>query len=134
MKLDPREIWKQAASRAASSTGNVLSGAAALAASAALWNPLPIVLWGLGSAAWVLFASTSPAYTHRILEEERQAAERRAEEEREAQKTQLAASLQQPPFSSWIRAGLLPDYLQVFAHLCDIRDHVNRLLQSKRED
>src|ERR1700730_13415234 len=59
MKLDPKEVWKKAAGRAAAAPGNLAGGAVAVAASAALWNPLPLILWGLGAAGWVLYASAS---------------------------------------------------------------------------
>jgi hypothetical protein len=134
MKIDPKEVWKKAAGRAAAAPGNVAGGAVAVAASAALWNPLPLILWGLGAAGWVLYASTSEGYTRRILDEERRAAEAEAETAREALKAQVGTVLAQPPFSSWIRAGLMPDYLAAFGRLADIRERVNRLLQERQED
>src|SRR5580693_3306666 len=128
MKLDPKEVWKKAAGRAAAAPGNVAGAAVAAAASAALWNPLPLILWGLGAAGWVLYASTSEGYTRRILDEERAEAEAEAEAARGALRAQVGAVLAQPPFSLWIRAGLLPDYLATFARLVEVRDRVGRLL------
>jgi hypothetical protein len=134
MKLDPKEVWKKAAGRAAAAPGNLAGGAVAVAASAALWNPLPLILWGLGAAGWVLYASTSEGYTRRILDEERRAAEAESEAARAALQAQVGAVLGEPPFSVWIRAGLLPDYLATFARLSEVGERVNRLLQDRKED
>jgi hypothetical protein len=57
--LDQKTLIKKAATKALLAPGNVTSGAVALAASAALWNPLPLILWGLGSTLFVTFASTA---------------------------------------------------------------------------
>jgi hypothetical protein len=134
MSMEPAEIFKKAVARAAVATPNVVTGAVTLVASAVLWNPLPLLLWGLGSVGWVLGASTSPRYTRRILDEERQAEEAKADREREAIRSKIALTVEQPPFAGWMRAGLLPDYLQVFARLVAVRDRVARLLADRKED
>src|SRR5579864_5647154 len=134
MSLDPKTVFKKAAARAAASTGNVVSGAGALVASAAIWNPLPLVLWGLGSAAWVLFASTSPKFTRRVLDDERRAGEAAAEQQRQALRAKIESVLARPWFAAWLRAGLLPDYLQVFARLVAVRDRVAQTLAERHDD
>ncbi|HLX06871.1 MAG TPA: hypothetical protein VKY89_03300, partial [Thermoanaerobaculia bacterium] len=134
MSLDPKAIFMKAATRAATSTGNVVSGAGALAAAAAIWNPLPLLLWGLGSAAWVLYASTSPKYTRRVLDAERLAAELAADQERQALRAKIEATLARRPFAGWLRAGVLPDYLQAFGRLVAVRDRVAQTLAERRDD
>jgi hypothetical protein len=134
MSLDPKAVFKKAAARAAGATGNIASGAGALVASVALWNPLPLVLWGLGSAGWVLFASTSPKFTRRILDDERRAAELAADQERQALMVKIQAVLTYRPFAAWRRAGLLPDYLKVYSHLETVRDRVAELLAACHDD
>jgi hypothetical protein len=134
MSLDPKTVFKKAATRAATATPNLLSGAVTLAASAALWNPLPLLLWGIGSAAWVLYASTSHKYTRRVLDDERQAAEQAADQAREALRAKIEEALARRPFAIWLRAGLLPDYLRVFARLQAVRDRVAQLLAERRDD
>ena len=134
MSLDPKAVFMKAATRAAASTGNVVSGAGALVASAAIWNPLPLLLWGLGSAAWVLYASTSPKYTHRVLDGERLAAEQAADQERQALRVRIEAALARQPFAGWLRAGVLPDYLQAFGRLVAVRDRVAQTLAERRDD
>ena len=71
MSLDPKTVVKKTAARAAAANGNLISGAGALVASAALWNPLPLLLWGVGAVGWVLYAATSEKYTRRVLNDER---------------------------------------------------------------
>jgi hypothetical protein len=134
MSMEPTEVFKKALARAATATPNVVTGAVTLVASAVLWNPLPLVLWGLGAVGWVLGASTSPRYTRRILDEERLAEEAKADQEREAIRSKIEQTVAQPPFAGWMRAGLLPDYLQVFARLAAVRDRVARLLADRKED
>ncbi|HYL04438.1 MAG TPA: hypothetical protein VE075_00255 [Thermoanaerobaculia bacterium] len=134
MSLDPKAVFKKAAGRAASSTGNLVSGAGALVASAAIWNPLPLVLWGLGSAAWVLFASTSPKFTRRVLDDERRAADAAADRERQALRAKIESVLARPWFAGWLRAGLLPDYLEVFTRLVAVRDRVAQTLAERHDD
>jgi hypothetical protein len=131
--LDAKTLWKKSAARAAKSPGNLITGAVSLAASAALWNPLPLILWGLGSGGWVLFASTDKSYHKKILDEERQAKEAKLEAERVALEQKVNALLLEPPVAGWIRRGLLPDYMQVYRRLVDIRDRVARIFRERSE-
>ena len=41
-----------------------------VAASAVLWNPLPLILWGLGATGWVTFASQGDRFIKQIEAEE----------------------------------------------------------------
>ena len=78
--MTPFQIWKRSVQLALTSTGNVAAGSLSFIASAHYWNPLPMILWGLGSVAWTLFASTSEKYTQRVLGEN----EARQEQERQS--------------------------------------------------
>ncbi|HEX7184789.1 MAG TPA: hypothetical protein VF756_23385 [Thermoanaerobaculia bacterium] len=131
--MDAKTLWKKSAARAAKSPGNLISGAVSLAASAALWNPLPVILWGLGSGGWVLFASTDKGYHKKILDEERQAKEARIEAERVALEQKVSGLLLEPPVAGWIRRGLLPDYMQAYRQLVNIRDRVARVFRERSE-
>jgi hypothetical protein len=128
MTLEPKTVFKKAAARAAAAPGIVAAGAGAAVASAAMLNPLPLVVWGLGSAAWVLLAATSPRYTRRVLDDERRAAEREADQGRQAMVVKIEAVLTSWPYDAWRRAGLLPDYLRVYHRLLGVRDHVAEVL------
>lgn len=131
--MDGKTLWKKSAARAAKAPGNVISGAVSLAASAVMWNPLPLILWGLGSTGWVLFASTDESYHKKILEEEKSAKRRQTEAERAAMVQKVEALLLEPPVVGWIRRGLLPDYIQVYRRLVEIRDRVGRVLHERSE-
>jgi hypothetical protein len=134
VSLDPKTVVKKTAARAAAANGNLISGAGALVASAALWNPLPLLLWGVGAVGWVLYAATSEKYTRRVLDDERKAEELKADQEREALRAKIGGLLERRPFAGWLRAGLLPDYLRVFARLVAVRDRVAQLLAERHED
>lgn len=132
--MDAKTLWKKSLRKAVTSPGNMISGAVSLAASAALGNPLPLILWGLGSTGWTVFASTNPSLHKQVLEEERRKEEARVEAEREAVRQKVDSQLQEPPVVHWIRRGALPDYMQVYRRLVEIRDKVARVLRDRGED
>ena len=131
--MDPKSIWKKSVAKAVQSPGNLISGAVSLAASAALWNPLPLILWSLGSTAWVTFASTNEKFVKGILDEEKRAREIQAERDREILRQKVEAMLQENPVAGWMRAGFLPDYLAVYRRLLDIRDRIAKVIHERRE-
>jgi hypothetical protein len=131
--LDTKTLWKKAAAKAALAPGNVISGAVAVAASAALWNPLPLILWGLGATGWVSLASTAQRYHKLVLAEERQAAQADVLAQRAALLQRVQTLFADPTVMSWVRRGLMPDYLQVFRRLSDIRDRVARVMSDRSE-
>ena len=132
--MDAKTLWKKSLKKAATAPGNLISGAVSLAASAALGNPLPLILWGLGSTGWTVFASTSKSLHQQVLEEERQEQEAKIEAERETLRLKIDSQLQEPPVVHWIRRGALPDYMQVYRRLVEIRDRVARVLRDRGED
>lgn len=132
--MDAKTLWKKSLKKAIVSPGNMISGAVCVAASAALWNPLPIILWGLGSTGWTVFASTNKSIHKQILEEERREEEARVESQREVLRQKIEAQLLEPPVVHWIRRGVLPDYMQVYRRLVEIRDRVARVLKERGED
>jgi hypothetical protein len=109
----------------------MVSGAVSLAASAAMWNPLPLILWGLGSTGWVLFASTSKSLQKQVLEEEQRAKAAQVEAEREILRQKVEVSLNEPAVAGWIRRGTIPDYMQVYRRLVELRDRVAKLLRER---
>jgi hypothetical protein len=132
--MDAKTLWKKSLKKAVVSPANMISGAVCVAASAALWNPLPIILWGLGSTGWTVLASTNKSIHKQILEEERRAEEAKVEADREVLRQKIEAQLLEPPVVHWIRRGVLPDYLQVYRRLVEIRDRVARVLRERGED
>lgn len=131
--MDSKTLWKKAATKAALAPGNMISGAVALAASAALWNPLPLILWGLGATGWVSLASSAQRYHKVVLAEERQSAEAQVVAERAALLQRVQALFSEPPVPNWVRRGVLPDYLAFFRRLSDIRDRVAKILAERPE-
>jgi hypothetical protein len=132
--MDAKTLWKRSLKKAVTSPGNLISGSVCLAASAALANPLPLILWGLGSTGWTVFASTSKSLHKQVLDEERREQETKVEAEREVLRQKIEAQLLEPPVVHWIRRGALPDYMQVYRRLVELRDRVARVLQERGED
>lgn len=131
--MAPKTTLKKSAALAASAPVNVISGAVSLAASAALWNPLPLILWGLGSAAWLVFASTSEKYLNAVRDEERAQKTAMAEAERRQLRTTVETALTRQPFVSWVRRGLMPDYAVQYAGLLDVRVRIGRVASERTE-
>lgn len=131
--MDPKSIWKKSIAKAVQSPGNLISGAVSLAASAALWNPLPLILWGLGSTAWVTLASTNQKFVKGILDDEKRAREIRIEKEREVLRQKVEAQLMENPVAGWMRAGFLPDYIAVYRRLVEIRERISKVIHERRE-
>ncbi|MES1242726.1 MAG: hypothetical protein ABUT39_14010 [Acidobacteriota bacterium] len=129
--LDAKTIWRKSVKMAISSPTNVVSGAVAVAASAAFWNPLPLLLWGIGATGWTIFASTGQSIQKKIEAEEAQ--ERAAEiaARREALRQKVEVSLNEPPVGLWVRRGTIPDYMQAYRRLSDLRDKAARVLQER---
>lgn len=131
--MDQKTLIKKAATKALLAPGNVTSGAVALAASAALWNPLPLILWGLGSTLFVTFASTADRWHKLVMVEEKQSAEAKSVADRTALLQKVQSCLAEPQVAGWMRRKLMPDYLAVFARLNEIRDRVARVLGERSE-
>ncbi len=119
--------------RAARAPANVVSGAVSLAASAILWNPLPLILWGLGSAGWLVHAGTSDKQLRKVVDEDRANAEARAAADREALYQSLARSLADEPYAGWVRSGRLPDYAVEFRKLQATREKIAQILRERPE-
>jgi hypothetical protein len=133
MPLDKRTLLKKSIAKAMQSPGNVVSGAVCLAASAALWNPLPMILWGLGATGWVTLASTGDRYIRQIEEEERRQAELQAEKDREVLRQKVEQQLAESLPTGWVRGGFLPDYMGTYRRLAEIRGRVSRVLADRND-
>jgi len=133
MPLDKKTLLKKSIAKAVQSPGNLVAGAVSLAASAVMWNPLPLILWGLGATGWVSLAATGDRYLRKIEEEERREHEAKAEQDRGALLQKVDAMLAENPIAGWTRAGLLPDYLAVYRRLLEIRARVARVLADRAD-
>jgi hypothetical protein len=133
MPIDTQTLLKKSIAKAIQSPGNVVAGAISLAASAVLWNPLPLILWGLGATGWVTLAATGNRYIRQIEEEQQRQAQAKAEADREVLRQKVEASLAESPIPSWMRAGLLPDYMSVYRRLVEIRGRVSKVLGDRND-
>ena len=133
MPLDKKTLLKKSIAKAIQSPGNMVAGAVSLAASAVLWNPLPLILWGLGATGWVSLTATGDRYIRKIEEEERREQELKAEKEREVLRQKVEVMLAENPVAGWTRAGLLPDYLSVYRRLAEVRGRVTKVLYERSD-
>jgi len=67
MPIDSRTLLKKSIAKAIQSPGNLVGGAVCLAASAMLWNPLPLILWGLAATGWVSMVAAALTSSARQL-------------------------------------------------------------------
>lgn len=133
MPIDKRTLLKKSIAKAIQSPGNVVAGAVSLAASAVLWNPLPLILWGLGATGWVTLGATGDRYIRQIEEEERRQAEQKAEADRDLLRQKVESSLGESPINNWTRAGLLPDYMITYRRLAEMRGRIAKVLADRTD-
>jgi DNA-binding MarR family transcriptional regulator len=133
LPLDKKTLLKKSIAKAIQSPGNLVAGAVSLAASAVLWNPLPLILWGLGATGWVSLTATGDRYIRKIEEEERRQQELQAEKDREVLRQKVEGMLEENPVAGWVRAGLLPDYMVVFRRLAEVRGRVTKVLYDRSD-
>lgn len=131
--MKTQTLLKKSAVYAVASPGNLISGASSAILSIATLNPLPSIVWGVGSVAWLLHAISSGRYTGRILEEERSRMAEQAERQREALSNAVRTILGQPPFVFWIQSGQLPEYMRQYQMLFDLRESISGMVE-KRDD
>lgn len=132
MMTKPRP-WTLHLRRALASPGNLIAGAGAVLASAVTWNPLPLILYGLGEPVWLYAATTSARYARAIADDRRSAA-------RDASRRALASSEQQlaglhaaTPCGEWVRRGRLPDYATGYTRLVAVRDQAEHIVEHRHD-
>lgn len=129
--MDAKNPWKAHLWRAAKAPGNLIVGAAALAASAILVNPLPLILYGLGQPVWLYHGTTSGRYAKQIEAEWKAAAEARTAEELAWLRDGIRSLVARSPSGVWIREGRIPDYLGQYDRLTEIRDQIASRVASR---
>src|SRR5258705_13422272 len=105
MPIDTRTLLKKSIAKAIQSPGNLVGGAVCLAASAALWNPLPLILWGLAATGWVSMAATGNRYIRQIEDEQRRDEQMKAEKGPAGLGPRGEALLAGPRVAPWVRPG-----------------------------
>ena len=123
--------WIQHMRRALTSPGNLLAAAGAVLASAVTWNPLPLILYGLGEPVWLYAATTSGRYARQVRDERHSAAHDDSRREVAWRAQQLAWLVAATPCGSWIRRGQLPDYAAGHARVAAMRDQAERIVEHR---
>ena len=116
--------WMRHLRRALAAPGNLVAASGALALAALAWNPLPLVLYGLGQPVWLYHAARGGRYERALADED----SRRATDTLERQ---LEALLRGAPCGAWIRGGHLPDYPLAYARLVELRDQIARIVAAR---
>ncbi|HZJ63861.1 MAG TPA: hypothetical protein VFD36_10130, partial [Kofleriaceae bacterium] len=132
MMTRPRP-WTLHFRRALASPGNLIAGAAAVLASAVTWNPLPLILFGLGEPVWLYTATTSRRYARDLLDDRRAAAALEGRRALAWREQQLAALVIAAPCGLWIRRGRLPDYPATYQRLVAMRDQTAQLVAGRHD-
>jgi len=111
--------WTKKLHRALTAPGNLVVGAGALAVSALTWNPLALILFGLGEPLW-LYKRT----THAPLVERPSLA---------ALEHELAWLMTHSPCGRWAFDNRLPHYAAIYARLQDTRDQTARIVAARND-
>ena len=125
--------WTLHFRRALASPGNLIAGATAVLAAAVTWNPLPLILYGLGEPVWLYRATASARYTGALRDERRSAAEDAARRALAWREQQLAYLLFATPCGQWTRRGRLPDYAAAYARLVAMRDQTAHVVAARHD-
>ncbi len=123
--------WTQHLARALAAPGNLLAGAGALALSALTWNPLPLVLYGLGEPVWLYSATSSRRYDDQLRIEDQEAVQARRRRGLAWLGCQLRALLNETPCGSWTQRRHLPDYAGTYTRLVEIRDQTAHIVTTR---
>lgn len=130
---DGTVLGKEMVKRAATKTPNLVVGAVAVAASAALLNLLPLVLFGIGEAVYLLFRAQDQKLANEILRERQDVKVKRVSENRESLYRRVHALFTQYPFTEWVGRGVLPNYLEIYDGVNDKRERVARIIHDRAD-
>src|ERR1700759_997432 len=132
MLTKPRP-WTLPLRRALTSPGNLIAGAGAVLASAVTWNPLPLILYGLGEPVWLYTATTSGRYTRQLRAEQQTAAREAGRRVLTGHEHRLAWLIGATPCGQWIRRGQLSDYAAGFRRLVAMRDQAEGVIANRHD-
>ena len=116
--------WTKQFRRALAAPGNLIAGSGALALAAITWNPLPVILFGLGEPVWLYNATASDRYADAVRAEHDQRTIAVLERE-------LAAFVEQTPCGSWMRGKQLPSYPVTYRRLVEMRDQTAQIVAAR---
>jgi len=116
--------WMRHLRRALAAPGNLVAASGAIALAAVTWNPLPLILYGLGEPVWLYQAARGGRYERELTEEDRRRVTGGLER-------QLAALMRGTPCGAWIRGGHLPNYPVAYARLVELREQIERIVAAR---
>jgi hypothetical protein len=125
--------WVYQVRRALVAPGNLIAGAGAVLVSAVTWNPLPLILYGLGEPMWLYRAARSQRYSQLLLDDGQRADREAFQRTVQWRERQLASLLQTTPCGLWVRRGRLPDYGTTYFRLREVRDQAAQIV-ARRHD
>lgn len=131
--VTPQKVLKKSVVRALTASGNLIAGAGSVFLSVATVNPLPFILYSVGSLVWVYKSVSSGRYARQILEEERTRNQARAQDEQRALSEQVESIFDQPSFRRWVRNGDLPDYPERYQTIVNLRHKIVQLAHDRPE-
>ncbi len=131
--MDATALWRRIALKAARSPVVLGSWVAGTGATVWLHSPWPLSVGAGLSVVWVLVGSRSARYREAVLADVRKEREAREAAERAQAVQQVASQLDEPPLRGWIQGGMLPDYLQIYRRLGEIRDRVARIARERAQ-
>jgi hypothetical protein len=131
--VDAAALWKRIALKAALSPVTFATWAGTAGAAVWLHSPWPLPVGAGLSLAWILVGSRSARYRDAVLADLRKEREAQAAAERALAIQQVGTQLDEPPLRGWIQSGLLPDYLQIYRRLSEIRDRVARIAHERAQ-
>lgn len=131
--MDAADLWKRIALKAVLSPIMIVLWAGAVGAAVWQRDPWPLLVGAGLSVIWILVGSRSARYRDAVLEDLRKEREAKAAAERAQAVQQVAAQLDEPPLRGWIQSGQLPDYMQIYRRLGEIRDRVARIARERAQ-
>jgi hypothetical protein len=131
--VDAADLWKRIALKAALSPVVLATWAGTAGAAVWLQSPWPLPVGAGLSLVWILVGSRSARYRDAVLADVRKEREAKVAAERALAVQQVGTQLDEPPLRGWIQSGLLPDYLQIYRRLSEIRDRVARIARERSQ-
>ncbi len=129
--MDAKKPWRAHLRHAFMAPANLAIGLGAAVASVVMLNPLPLVLYALGEPVWLYHGTMSGRYDDRIKAEWSAETEARTAEEIEWLRGGVETLIRRSPCYGWIGDGRIPDYLDHFRRLTQIRDQVARRVEAR---
>jgi hypothetical protein len=131
--MTTKRPWTQHVRRALVAPGNLIAGAGAVLASAVTWNPLPLILYGLGEPVWLYAATTSGRYARELREQRWSEVHDGSRRDLVSREQRLAYLITATPCGRWIGHGQLPDYAAGYQRLVAMRDQAANIVWCRHD-